>query len=158
MAKRRANGEGTLRKRPNGTWELTVKIGRRDDGKWITKSFYAESQKKVKEKLKRYQEQENVHEKYSLSFCEWSDFWLEQHKQKITATTYEGYRYTLKLLKRFFGAKLITEIVPIDIEDMMQALVDEGRSKSAVSSCRGVMYQIMNKAVANGLVKSNPVA
>lgn len=33
MAKRRANGDGHLRQRPNGTWELCLMIGFHDDGR-----------------------------------------------------------------------------------------------------------------------------
>lgn len=34
MAKRRSNGEGTLRLRADGRWEMTIMDGFRDDGKW----------------------------------------------------------------------------------------------------------------------------
>ena len=39
MAKRRANGEGSLRRRKDGRWECTFMIGWQDDGRRKTKSF-----------------------------------------------------------------------------------------------------------------------
>ena len=54
MAKRRANGEGNLRQRPNGLWELTIMDGYRPDGKRKTKSFYGKTQKEVKAKSQAY--------------------------------------------------------------------------------------------------------
>ena len=33
MSKRRYNGEGTIRKRPDGRWECTVMIGFQEDGR-----------------------------------------------------------------------------------------------------------------------------
>ena len=41
MAKRRSNGEGTLRLRADGRWEMTIMDGFRDDGKRRFKTFSA---------------------------------------------------------------------------------------------------------------------
>ena len=45
MAKRRSNGEGAFRKRPNGKWEWQVMIGRDINGKPIRRSFYGNTKK-----------------------------------------------------------------------------------------------------------------
>ena len=52
MAKKRSNGEGTLRQRPNGIWELTIMDGFQHDGRRKYKSFYAKTQKEVKARQK----------------------------------------------------------------------------------------------------------
>ena len=52
MAKRRSNGEGTLRLRADGRWEMTIMDGFRDDGKRRFKTFYGKTQKEVKAKAK----------------------------------------------------------------------------------------------------------
>lgn len=44
MAGKRSNGEGTLRKRPNGLWDCTMMVGYKDDGTRRYKSFYGKSQ------------------------------------------------------------------------------------------------------------------
>ena len=52
MARRRANGEGTIRKRSNGTWEGRITLGYNpENGKQICKSVYGRTQKEVREKL-----------------------------------------------------------------------------------------------------------
>ena len=43
MAGKRSNGEGTLRKRPNGLWDCTMMVGYKDDGTRRYKSFYGKS-------------------------------------------------------------------------------------------------------------------
>ena len=54
MAKRRANGEGNIRKRSDGRWEGRYTAGRDPDtGKVIYKNVLAKTQKDCKEKLKR---------------------------------------------------------------------------------------------------------
>ena len=56
MAKRRSNGEGTLRLRADGRWEMTIMDGFRDDGKRRFKTFYGKTQKEVKAKAKGYRD------------------------------------------------------------------------------------------------------
>ena len=49
MAKRRQNGEGNLRRRADGRWELSVMDGFREDGKRRFKTFYGKTAKEVRE-------------------------------------------------------------------------------------------------------------
>ena len=54
MAKRRANGEGSIRKRKDGRWEGRYTAGRDPEtGKAITKNVLAKTQKECKEKLQK---------------------------------------------------------------------------------------------------------
>ena len=54
MAKRRANGEGNIRKRKDGRWEGRYTAGYNPEtGKRITKNVLGKTQAEVKEKLKR---------------------------------------------------------------------------------------------------------
>ena len=60
MPKRRANGEGNIRKRKDGRWEGRYTVGRDSEtGKAIIKNVLGKTQAEVKEKLKKAIE-ENV--------------------------------------------------------------------------------------------------
>jgi len=159
MAKKRANGEGTLRQRDNGLWELTIMVGFQDNDKRKYKTFYAKTQKEVKEKAKAYTDArgEGIETELNYPFSEWADLWFESHKNSITATTQESYRYTLRVLKEHFARRKIRDIKPFDVEQMLRVLQEEGRSMSRLTQCRGMLYQIMNKAEANDLIRKNPV-
>ena len=159
MAKRRSNGEGTLRQRPNGLWELTLMDGFQSDGRRKYKSFYAKTQKEVKQKARAYQDAkaEGIEVDVVSYFDEWADLWFESHKDNIMPTTQENYQYTLRILKAAFPHKKIRDIKPFDIEMMLKKLRRDGRSTSCLTQCRGMMYQIMNKAEANDLIRKNPV-
>ena len=159
MAKRRSNGEGTLRQRPNGLWELTLMDGFQSDGRRKYKSFYAKTQKEVKQKARAYQDAkaEGIEVDVVYYFDEWADLWFESHKDNIMPTTQENYQYTLRILKAAFPHKKIRDIKPFDIEMMLKKLRRDGRSTSCLTQCRGMMYQIMNKAEANDLIRKNPV-
>ena len=66
MPKRRANGEGNIRKRKDGRWEGRYTVGHDPEtGKAIIKNVLGKTQTEVKEKLKRAIE-ENV---YILRRC-----------------------------------------------------------------------------------------
>ena len=54
MAKRRANGEGSIRKRSDGRWEGRYTAGRDPEtGKAIYKNVLGKTQTEVKDKLKK---------------------------------------------------------------------------------------------------------
>ena len=158
MAKR-MNGEGNLRKRTDGRWELRVMKGYREDGKPDYKSFYGRTKREVQEKLNTYHEglRDGIDLERTYLFEEWSEVWFEHHKPKITPTTQEHYQYILHRLKSWFGERFITHIKPFDIEVFLNAMRAEGLSDSYLASCRGMLYQIFNKAEANDLVRKNPV-
>ena len=67
MPKRRANGEGNIRKRKDGRWEGRYTVGHDPDtGKAIIKNVLGKTQAEVKEKLKKAIE-ENVGIDYGRS-------------------------------------------------------------------------------------------
>ena len=159
MAKRRSNGEGTLRQRADGRWERTIMIGYSDDGKRKYKTFYGKTQAEVKAKAKSYQDaiDDGMIPEVNYLFSEWAEIWFENHRDNISPTTQENYRYTLRLLKEGFARRRIADVKPYDIETFLKKLRRDGRSYSSVAQCRGMLYQIFNKAEANDLIRKNPV-
>lgn len=159
MAKRRANGEGSLRRRKDGRWECTFMIGWQDDGRRKTKSFYGASQedvlKKAREWKARYTPAMIATKEYF--FDEWADMWFALHKETISPTTQEHYTYTLRALKQYFGRKKLKDIRAYDIEVFLQMYRTRGRATSTLAQYKGMMYQIMHKAEANDLIHKNPV-
>lgn len=162
MAKRRSNGEGTYRKHDNGTWEWQVVIDHQFDGKPIRKSFYGKSKKEAKEKglayIANYGDGTLSDANGYTSFSEWADFWYENMKENVTRTTYEGYKYTLIILKDYFKDTPLCEIKAMHIEKMLKDMLKAGKSQSYISKFRGMLFQIFKKAEANELVRRNPVA
>ena len=162
MAKRskRANGEGSLRRRKtDGRWESRIMTGYRDDGRPQITTFYGRTQKEVKEKVKAYQDARSsgLAMGADYTFAEWADIWFENHKDNVTATTQENYRYTLRILNESLGMRMLAEVKPFDIEQLLKSLRREGRSDSCLAQCRGMLYQIFHKAEANDLITKNPV-
>ena len=159
MAKRRSNGEGTLRLRADGRWEMTIMDGFRDDGKRRFKTFYGKTQKEVKAKAKGYRDAKDSGLLVDVNylFPEWANIWFENHRDNIAPTTQENYRYTLRILNEGFARRRIADVKPYDIEMFLKKLRRDGRSDSCLAQCRGMLYQIFNKAEANDLIRKNPV-
>ena len=99
MAKKRKNGEGTLRLRTDGRWEGRVVIGYDDAGKPKTKSVLAKSKTECAEKLKALKaECEKLSGKLpqrakpDMLFGDWIRLWYETYsKPALRLTTQHGY-------------------------------------------------------------------
>ena len=53
MTKKRANGEGNIRKRKDGRWEGRIVVGHKDNGDSIFRYIYADTQKELTAKLRQ---------------------------------------------------------------------------------------------------------
>ena len=102
MAKKRANGEGNIRKRKDGRWEGRYTAGYDEKtGKRITKSVLGKTQAEVKEKLtKAVAEAEAVDvrraDEYTLGT--WLQTWYELYaKPHLRFSTAEYYRRGIEL-------------------------------------------------------------
>lgn len=160
MAKKRTNGEGTIRQRETGLWECTIMDGFQPNGKRKYRSFYGKTQAEAKKKMKAWlkAKEEGSLAALDYTFGEWSEIWFENHKENVQTTTQESYRYTLRVLNDYFGRRKLNQIKAYDVEQFLKKLVREKASNSRISQCRGMLFQIFNKAVANDLLVKNPVA
>lgn len=158
MAKKRANGEGSMRKLGK-SWEIRVMDGYRPDGKPKIYTFSGKTQAEARAKFAEYKRQRDAGVAWvQYTFSEWADKWYESHRENVSATTAEGYKYTLKALKDHFGEKKIADIRAIHIEDFLRKLREDGRADASIAKCRGMLFQIFRKAEASDLVRKNPVA
>ena len=117
MAKKRANGEGSLRRKENGHWEVQIMVGYRPDGSRDIRSFSAPTQKEAKAKMHAFlkKREAGLLKGEDTRFDEWADIWYENHQDNIKPTTQESYKYTLRILKDHFGKRKLTEIKAMDI-------------------------------------------
>ena len=157
---KRANGEGSIRKKPNGRWELQIMDGWKPNGKPNIRSFSGGTQKEVKQKRDDFlrKKADGLLAAEILRFDDWANAWFEGRKDDLKVSSRESYQYTLRILIDHFGSWKIADIKAMHIEEFLKKLRQDGRSDSALAHCRGMLYQIFNKAVANDLLAKNPVA
>ena len=159
MAKR-AHGEGTLsQNKKTGNWQCQIMVGYKSDGRRDIRTFTGKTQREVKAKRDEFlrKKESGLLNGEDIRFDDWADQWYQSHKENVKPTTAEGYRYTLRILKDHFGRRKLAEIKAMDIEQFLRGLRKDGRSDSAIAQCRGMLFQIFRKAVANDYLMKNPV-
>ena len=175
MAKRRANGEGNIRKRNDGRWEGRYTAGRDPNtGKAIYKNVLAKTQKDCKEKLKRAIE-ENAKvdiirvEQYTVG--QWMDVWFENcAKIKVRPSSHKTYRgYIDNHIKPDIGKIPLSKLSSLDLQKLYKKLLSGGRveriesknqpkglSAKTVRNINQVISSAMDFAIDQKLISTNP--
>ena len=133
MPKRRANGEGNIRKRKDGRWEGRYTAGRDPEtGKAIIKNVLGKTQTEVKEKLKKAIE-ENVGIDYgqakAYTVGSWLEVWMENYaKVKLRPSTFKTSQGFLQNhIKPQIGNIPLAELSSLDLQKFYKHLLEGGR-------------------------------
>ncbi len=133
MPKRRANGEGNIRKRKDGRWEGRYTVGHDPEtGKAIIKNVLGKTQAEVKEKLKKAIE-ENVGIDYgkakTYTVGTWLEVWMENYARvKLRPSTFKTSQGFLKNhIKPQIGNIPLAELTSLDLQRFYKHLLDGGR-------------------------------
>ena len=159
MARKRSNGEGSVRRTPSGTWRGQIMDGYRDDGKRNVVNFTGATKGEVLELIRQFKYQRETRGpsvSKQTTFEKWADVWYADYQSQVQPSTYENYRYTLKMLKNYFGGKKLRDIKVLDINRFHDFLRQKGLSHSYITKCRSMLIQIFDAAEANEEVPYNP--
>ena len=175
MAKKRANGDGNIRKRKDGRWEGRYVVGRDpDSGKMITKNVLGKTQAEVKEKLKKAIENSKQLDytkegKYTVG--QWLDEWFEAYaKVKVRPSSHQTYKgYIENHIKPNIGDIPIEKLTSLTLQKFYKKLLTEGRvpriesekqpkglSAKTVRNINQVISSAMDMAVKHKLILGNP--
>jgi integrase len=161
--KRRHKGEGTIRKRTDGTFEARYTIGKDINGKQRQKSVYGKSEADVIERLDRlkkdlwtgtYIEQSNIY------LGEWLKQWMEVYKKKtLRATTYECYQMYLQkhIYKNDISCLRLVDLKPFHIQRFYNDL-DDKLASASIRKVHNILKSALTQAFKNDLIASNPAA
>ena len=122
MSRKRANGEGSLSQRKNGTWQCQIMVGWKADGTRDIRTFTGKTQKEAKAKRDEFMRKRKDGQLTGedMRFDEWADIWFANHKDNIKPTTQESYKYTLRILKDHFGRRMLADIRAMDVEQFLK--------------------------------------
>ena len=174
MAKKRANGEGSIRRKPNGRWEGRYTQGiDPSTGRAIQKSVSARTQAECKEKLAKAIRDNrgipvNHNEDYTVA--EWCRLWFETYSKPVirpnTAKTYEN-MIENHIVPAVGGVKL-KRLTAIQIQKMYNDSKTKGRvqrfekktdttlSGSTVRRIHMVLSSALKQAVKERIIPYNP--
>ena len=175
MAKKRANGDGSIRKRKDGRWEGRYVAGRDPDtGKMIMKNVLGKTQAEVKEKLRKAIDNSKRLDftkegKYTVG--QWLDEWFEAYaKVKVRPSSHQAYKgYIENHIKPNIGDIPIEKLTALTLQKFYKKLLTEGRverkesekqlkglSAKTVRNINQVISSAMDMAVKHRLILSNP--
>lgn len=131
MSKRRPNGDGMVRKRPDGRWEARIIVGHKENGKPIYKSVFGKTQSEAMTKfyklLETYRGVE-LNEDCLVNLNEWLDRWLCYQKDVVRPQTLNKYVfYADAYVRPYLGYKKISAILTRDMQQLCVKLLKEGR-------------------------------
>ena len=175
MAKRRANGEGSIRKRKDGRWEGRYTAGRDPvTGKVIYKNVLGRTQAEVKAKLKAAIETNTnldivKAEQYTVG--QWMDVWFENcAKIKVRPSSHQTYRgYIDNHIKPSIGSVPLSKLSSLHLQQLYKKLLTGGRverteakkqpkglSAKTVRNINQVISSAMDFAKDQKLIAGNP--
>lgn len=173
MAKRRASGEGNIRKRSDGRWEGRYVAGHDANGKPIRKNVLGKTQAEVREKLKQAIEDAQVldvgkADEYTVGT--WVETWYAVYsKPHIRESTQRYYRRFIdRHIIPMLGDIKLKKLTGRDLQKMYNEVREHGRiresqkeknpgmSDSYVRGLHTMMHNCLNRAVKERLLLRNP--
>ena len=174
MAKKRANGEGSIRRKPNGRWEGRYTLGIDPaTGRAIQKSVSAKTRAECKEKLDRaIRDNRGIpmdhNEDYTVA--EWCRLWFETYsKPVIRPNTAKNYRNIIENhIVPAIGMVKLKRLTAIQIQQMYNNSKAKGRvqrfdtqssaalSGSTVRRIHMVLSSALKQAVKERIIPYNP--
>ena len=174
MAKKRANGEGNIRKRKDGRWEGRYTAGYDPKtGRRIIKNVLGKTQAEVKQKLSTAMEAckaVDVVRSDDYTVAEWLRTWFALYaKPNIRPTTARSYQGSMELhIIPRIGCIKLNKLTGRDIQKLYKDLMENGRLRKAQKSkqpglssttVRGIhmmLHNALDRAVKERLILRNP--
>lgn len=172
IAKKRKNGEGTLRLRKDGRWEGRIVVGYNEKSLPITKCVTAKTKTECSTKLEALKEQygrSSDRIKADMSFGDWIDFWYQtycRHTLRITTRTdYENRIYNHIIPE--IGKIPLNRLSQSDLQQFYAKEKTDGRKLHAKTYGKGLSDRTirgihancrtaLQRAVQDGLIRTNP--
>lgn len=174
MARKRANGEGNIRKRKDGRWEGRFVAGHHPDtGKAIYKNVLAKTQSEVRQKMKKAMEEMaglDVVKAGQYTVGQWMDVWFENYATvKVRPSSHQTYRgYIDNHIKPNIGNIPLNKLTSLELQKFYKKLLGSGRverieskkqpkglSAKTVRNINQIIASALNLAIQEKLIHSN---
>ena len=174
MAKKRANGEGNIRKRADGRWEGRYTAGYHPEtGKRIIKNVLGKTQAECKAKLKKAIEESkalDISRASEYTVATWLRTWFELYaKPHIRPSTMNYYHRNIEQhVAPAIGDIPLNKLTTRDLQKLYNDLQSNGRlrkvqkkkkpglSNSTVRGIHMMLHNALDRAVKERLILRNP--
>lgn len=164
--KRNAQGNGTIRQRPDGRWEARYTLGRNPGtGKQIQKSIYGKTQAEVRKKLQAIEvdiENGVYAEPTKMTVANWLEIWLQDFNGNVKPGTLGEYQSQCKNnIIPYLGAVKLTKLSTPMIQRHYNTLQKgDGKrqplSAKTIKNIHGVLHKALAQAVKLNYLRFNP--
>ena len=154
MARKRANGEGSIRKRADGNWEARYTA----DGK--RHSIYGRTQSEVRKKLAEVTitiDHGDYTEDSGLTLGQWMKMWHRDFLGNVKLGTADSYEMQMRvhILPTLGEIKLSALRTPM-IQRLYNRKLEEGLSPKSIKNMHGCLHKALDIAVRIGYLYKNP--
>lgn len=156
MAKR-ANGEGTIKKRKNGSWEGQYSIN--ENGKIKRCSVYGKTQAEVRKKLSAItNERDNgiFVKPDKMTVSEWFGVWKDEYLTDVKSSTESQYDYQGRQWIIPNIGDCVLQKVSAPLIQKFYNRCSEKLSPKSIKNLNGVLHRCFSQAVLCGYMRSNP--
>ena len=183
---RAAQGAGSIRQRPDGTWEARFVAGHDPGtGKPVRKSVYGKTQKEVRQKLAQAVaavDNKAYREPCKMTLGEWLDIWADTYLNGVKPRTVKIYKDDIRLhIKPYLAAVKLGELDTHTVQKYFNTLLTSGKkvptrdnagkiikkdgktvyedaplSAKTVKNVHGVLHGALRQAVINHYIPLNP--
>jgi integrase len=161
MGKRRANNEGSISKRKDGRWVVTLTVGIRDDGKPKKIYRYTRTQAEAVQLLNQLKAELLIGvdaTKGNITISDWCTTWLNTYKRKLASTTKTSYQTNIRVhINNHIGGISVNKLTTPQIQYMLDSIYNDGEnSLSLVIKVYNILNSALNKAMELGMIARNP--
>jgi len=169
MPKKRADGEGSIRKRADGRWEARYTDPRETDPKKRAKSIISKTQKVVVEKLKAVLAEIDggapILMNDNPTVAEWQETWMKEYAiNDLRDTTFDSYeRHTKDHIVPLIGHIKVKELTGTHIQKMYNTLQapktdgGHGISPATIAKIKNILSGALKQAITNRIIRFNPL-
>lgn len=157
MGRKRANGDGTIYRLPNGKWKAVVCLGRDPSGRLIRRSKIAHSHAAARTKLDELRD-EPTGDTRRLTVSQYLERWLEDTvKPNLASNTYASYRQQVDMhISPRIGNLKLKVLGAIHIQEFLATMLRD----DVPSATRAYVFRVLNNALIRAdrldLIASNP--
>lgn len=143
---RAASGSGTIRQRPDGTWEARFVVGHDPGtGKAIRKSVYSKTQKEVRQKLAQAVaavDNRAYREPCKMTLGEWLDIWADTYLTGVKPRTVKIYKDDIRLhIKPYLAAIKLDELNTHTVQQYFNTLLTNGKKVRKKGDDGKIVYE-----------------
>lgn len=160
--KKRHNGEGSIRQKPNGRYEVRISGRDMETGKSTRISKYADTLDEavdIQHALSVAMVQTPQYLQNNTTVGEWLDNWLTTYMQHtLKQSTYKSYEtYVRKHFKPSLGTIKLKELTPRTLQIFYNYKQEQEKlSPKTISNLNMCLHKALAQAQSEGLILSNP--